>query len=100
VTINRIGMGSKLDETVFRERLQRGGYDEVGIVEWEAGKVSDSRRHDFDAYGLVLSSALTVTTGNAAMVCAPGETFTVAANTPPTETVGANGAQVLIGCRA
>ncbi len=89
-----------MDESTFRTRLQCEGYQKIGVVEWEPGKVSDSHMHEFDAYGMLLEGRLTVTTAAATMACRPGETFTVPANTPHTETVGPDGARVLIGRRA
>lgn len=89
-----------MDESAFREHLVRDGFDSVGVVEWEAGKASESHVHDFDVSGMLLEGAMTVKTDAAALSCQPGDTFKVAANTPHTETIGADGARVLIGRRA
>lgn len=89
-----------MDESVFREHLARDGFDKVGVVKWEAGKASEGHVHDFDVFGMLLEGAMTVETDVAAMACQPGDTFEVAANTPHTETVGVDGATVLIGRRA
>lgn len=89
-----------MDESVFREHLARDGFSKVGIVEWEADKASESHVHDFDVSGMLLDGGMTVETDAAAMTCHPGDTFEVAANTPHTETVGKDGARVLIGRRA
>jgi quercetin dioxygenase-like cupin family protein len=88
-----------MDESVFREHLARDGFEKVGIVEWEADKVSGKHVHDFDAFGMLLEGGMTVETDAAAMVCQPGDTFKIAANTPHTEKVGKDGARVLIGRR-
>lgn len=89
-----------MDEHEFRERLARDGFDKVGVVEWEAGKASKRHVHEFDVSGMLLEGSMTVDTEAAAMACQPGDTFEVAANTPHTEMVGADGARVLIGRRA
>jgi quercetin dioxygenase-like cupin family protein len=89
-----------MDESAFREHLARDGFDKVGVVEWEAGKASESHVHDFDVSGMLLEGAMTVKTDAAAMACQPGDIFEVAANTQHTETVGTDGARVLIGRRA
>lgn len=89
-----------MDEREFREHLARDGFDKVGVVEWEAGKASKSHVHDFDVLGMLLEGTMTVETDAVAMVCQAGDTFEVAANTPHTETVGSDGALVLIGRRA
>ncbi|NKB54837.1 MAG: cupin domain-containing protein [Alphaproteobacteria bacterium] len=89
-----------MDEGTFREALKRDGFGTVDVVEWEAGRISKSHAHDFDVSGMLLEGAMTVTTDSAAMACQPGDTFTVAADTPHTEAVGPNGARVLIGRKA
>jgi quercetin dioxygenase-like cupin family protein len=89
-----------MEESAFREHLARDGFDKVGVVEWEASKASESHVHDFDVSGMLLDGVITVKTEAAAMACQPGDTFEVAANTPHTETVGTDGARVLIGRRA
>lgn len=89
-----------MDETSLRAALKRDGYDRISVTNWPASTTSQSHTHNFDVRGIVLSGTFTVTTDVSAMACQPGDQFNVAANTPHTETVGPDGARVLIGRRA
>jgi len=87
-----------MDETAFREELQRDGYDNVLVVDWEAGKVSPSHVHEFSARGMLLSGAVTVKCDDVTMVCEkPGDRFALEAGTPHVESAGPDGARMLIG---
>lgn len=87
-----------MDETAFREELQRDGYVDVRIIDWVADKVSGSHIHEFSARGMLLTGAVTVKTDDVTMVCEkPGDRFALEAGTPHVESAGPDGAQMLIG---
>ncbi len=89
-----------MDEITFRDVLEQEGYEKISVTEWKADTRSKSHAHEFDVYGLLLSGTFTVTTDASVIACRPGETFKVGAETSHTETVGPEGARVLIGRRA
>lgn len=88
-----------MDEKVFRREVEREGYREPVLLEWEAGKFVDTHTHDFDARILVLSGELSVTSDGEERTCGAGDTNSIAANTPHLERVGTQGVSFLVARR-
>lgn len=86
-----------MDEAAFRDYLAARGCAQVGIVEWEPGRLSPEHVHDFTALGLVLAGGFTLRTDAGARPLGAGDRFELAAGTPHVEDVGPEGARILSG---
>jgi quercetin dioxygenase-like cupin family protein len=58
----------------------------------------DTHTHDFGASVLILEGEISVTLEDRVVTCGPGETFSLEANIPHAESVGADGVR-LLACR-
>ncbi len=86
-----------MDEVTFRTHLAALGCTELRTVDWAPGHATQEHAHDFNAHGLILRGAFTLTTPAGPRLLAVGDTFELAAGTPHTETVGADPTQILAG---
>lgn len=86
-----------MDENIFRTRLAELGCTEVRTVDWAPGHATQEHVHAFNAHGLVLSGAYTLTTPEGPKLLRAGDTFELAAGTPHTETVGTDDTRILAG---
>jgi quercetin dioxygenase-like cupin family protein len=86
-----------MNETIFRTQLAALGCNELRLVEWAPGHATQEHAHDFNAHGLILKGAFTLTSPAGPRLLGVGDTFELAAGTPHTETVGAEPTQVLAG---
>jgi len=86
-----------MNEAEFRAGLAARGCERIGIVEWEAGRLSPEHTHEFTAFGLVLDGGFTLRTPTGARVLRPGDSFELAAGIPHVEDVGDQGARILGG---
>ena len=86
-----------MNEATFRTHLATLGCTELRTVEWMPGHATQEHAHDFNAHGLILRGAFTLTTPTGPQLLAVGDTFELAAGTPHRETVGADPTQILAG---
>ena len=86
-----------MNEAQFRQQLHEQGYGEAQPVEFEPNFAADMHTHDFSAFVLVTSGALTLVTEGGSVTHQPGEACTLAAGTLHSEQTGADGATILLG---
>ena len=84
-----------MDEAAFREKMKQDGYGDVGVSEYEAGYARDTHTHDFGASVLVMDGEISVTLEDGVVTCRAGDTFSLEANIPHAESVGAEGVRLL-----
>lgn len=88
-----------MDEATAREQLEAEGYDNLRIVEWEAGTFNDTHTHDFSAGLRILSGEISVEVDGRTVTCAGGDAFQLDAGITHVETVGAEGVKFLVGTK-
>ena len=88
-----------MDETAFRQRLQRDGYGEPELFEREANLRNDMHTHEFSACALVIEGEVSVVTETGRTTCRAGDTFELAGGIPHREEYGPHGARFLLGRR-
>lgn len=88
-----------MDEAAFRKQLKENGYEDMGVKEMAANHSEPSHVHDFDVSILVLSGEMTAGLEGRDVTCRAGDTFSLDANTPHTEQIGAEGVRFLVGRR-
>ncbi len=81
----------------FKHQLQEEGYSEAQSVEFEPDSVLEEHTHDLSVFVLVRSGEITLVTEDERVTYQPGETCKLAADTPHSEEIGANGATLLVG---
>lgn len=86
-----------MDEATYVKRLEAEGYKDIGVIEWEAGRVNDTHTHDFTARAYVLQGALTVDCDSESTTCNAGDDFTLAAGISHVERVGPDGVKFVFG---
>ena len=86
-----------MDEATFRTRLADLGCTELRTVDWLPGHATQDHAHDFNAHGLIMRGAFTLTTPDGPRLLRGGDTFELSAGTPHHETVGTEAAQILAG---
>lgn len=87
-----------MDRSTFEAELARDGYEcrESGM---DAGTFNDTHTHPFDARLFVTAGEITVTFEGAEKTCRAGDSFSLSANIPHTERVGAEGVSYVAGRR-
>ena len=88
-----------MNEEAIKQQLKSDGYDEVAIIEWDAGIFNDMHAHDFSASIHVLSGEMTVATAESERTCRAGDCGTVDAGTLHSERVGPDGVRFMVGKR-
>jgi len=88
-----------MDEAAFRAQLKAGGYEDMGVKEMAANHTEPTHTHEFDASILVLSGEISATLADRVVTCRAGDTFSLDANTPHAEKIGAEGVKFLVGRR-
>lgn len=85
-----------MDRATFEAELARDGYTcrESGM---DAGTFNDTHTHPFNARLFVTAGEITVTFGSEEKTCSAGDTFSLSANVPHTERVGAEGVSYVAG---
>ena len=86
-----------MDEPTFRAHLKENGYEDMGVKEMAANHVEPTHTHDFDASILVLSGEISAVMEDRTVTCRAGDSFSLDANTPHAEQVGAEGVKFLVG---
>lgn len=88
-----------MDEAAFRAYLKQNGYEDMGVKEMAANHVEPTHTHDFDAAILVLSGEISAAMADRTVTCRAGDSFSLDANTPHSEQVGAEAVRFLVGRR-
>jgi hypothetical protein len=86
-----------MNENDFAAGLIADGYTEIATQRLEPRPVKGQPGHHFAIRGLVLAGSFTVTQDNQPTTYRPGQVFTVADGHPHDESVGPEGARVIIG---
>lgn len=86
-----------MDEATFTAQAIGAGCKEVYRVEWAPHHGTIEHSHDFNAHGLILRGAFTLTTRDGSQILRPGDTFSLSAGSPHFETTSAGGVELLAG---
>lgn len=86
-----------MNENDFKAELMADGYTEIETQMLEPRQVKGQHGHHFAIRGLVLAGSFTVTQDQQTTTYRPGQIFTVADAHPHDESVGPQGAHVIIG---
>lgn len=86
-----------MDEETFREQLKQNGYGDIVIKETAANHSEPTHTHDFGASVLILSGKISVTLKDRVVTCGAGDTFSLDANIPHSEQIGAEGVRYVSG---
>jgi quercetin dioxygenase-like cupin family protein len=86
-----------MNESEFETQLKADGYQEVELQELAARPGKGRHRHHFAVRGLVLSGTFLVTRDSDPITYGPGQIFTVAGGELHDESIGPEGARVVVG---
>jgi hypothetical protein len=86
-----------MNEREFEALLKADGYQEVELQELAARPGKGKHRHHFAIRGLVLSGSFNVTQNSDPATYGPGQIFAVAEGELHDESIGPDGARVLVG---
>ena len=86
-----------MDESKFETQLRADGYQEIELQELAARPGKGRHRHHFAIRGLVLSGTFLVTQDSDPVSYGPGQIFAVAEGELHDESIGPEGARVLVG---
>jgi quercetin dioxygenase-like cupin family protein len=86
-----------MNEIEFAEKLKADGYTEIETQNLEPRPAKGEHGHPFAIRGLVLAGTFIVTQDNQRTVYKPGQVFAVAQGHPHDESIGPEGARVLVG---
>ena len=86
-----------MNESEFAEKLKADGYTEIETQDLKPKQAHGEHGHPFAIRGLVLTGTFTVIQDNQPTVYKPGQVFAVAHGDPHDETIGPEGARVLVG---
>jgi quercetin dioxygenase-like cupin family protein len=86
-----------MNEIEFQAELRADGYTEVETQKLESRPAKGEHGHPFSIRGLVLAGTFIVTQDNQRTVYEPGQVFAVAQGHPHDESIGPEGARVLVG---
>jgi quercetin dioxygenase-like cupin family protein len=86
-----------MNEIEFAENLKADGYTEIETQNLEPRPAKGEHGHPFAIRGLVLAGTFIVTQDNQRTVYKPGQVFAVAPGQPHDESIGPEGARVLVG---
>jgi hypothetical protein len=86
-----------MDQHEFEARLKVDGYQEIEMQELATRPGKGRHRHHFAVRGLVLSGAFLVTQSGDPVTYGPGQIFAVDEGELHDESVGPEGARVLVG---
>ncbi len=81
----------------FEAKLKSDGFTEIETQDLKPRPPRGEHGHPFEIRGLVLAGTFIVTQGGVREVCGPGQVFTVAQGHPHDESIGSEGARVLVG---
>jgi len=86
-----------MDASEFEAKLKADGYTEIETQTLESRPGKGRHRHLFAVRGLVLSGAFFVTKESEPVAFGPGEIFSVPLGELHDESIGPDGARVLVG---
>ena len=86
-----------MNETDFEAKLRADGYMEIETQNLEPRPAKGEHGHPFAIRGLVLAGTFIVTQDNQQTTYEPGQVLAVAHGHPHDESLGAEGARVLVG---
>jgi hypothetical protein len=86
-----------MNETEFAEKLKADGYTEIETQDLQPRPGKGRHRHLFAVRGMVLSGTFLVTQTGDAVPYGPGQIFAVDDGELHDESVGPDGARVLVG---
>jgi len=86
-----------MNESDFEAKLRADGYTEIETQNLEPRPGKGEHGHPFAIRGLVLAGTFIVTQNNQPTVYGPGQIFAVADGDPHDESIGSDGARVLVG---
>jgi quercetin dioxygenase-like cupin family protein len=86
-----------MNEVDFETKLRADGYTEIETQNLEPRPPKGEHGHPFAVRGLVLAGAFIVTQDGQRTVYGPGQVFAVADGHPHDESIGPEGARVLVG---
>jgi quercetin dioxygenase-like cupin family protein len=86
-----------MNEATFTAKVTAAGCKEIYRGAWSPHHGSQEHSHDFNAHGLILRGAFTLTTREGSQILRPGDTFELNADTPHFETTSAAGVEFLAG---
>jgi hypothetical protein len=86
-----------VNESEFEAELKADGYTEIETQNLDPRPGKGRHRHLFAIRGLVLSGNFVVTQGNGPVSHGPGQIFAVADGELHDESIGPEGARVLVG---
>lgn len=88
-----------MDKASFVSDLERDGFLEIVTKSMGPNVSPDEHTHPYDVRGLVLEGEFTLRCDGEVRTCRPGDSFTMAADCPHSESYGAQGVTYLIGRR-
>jgi hypothetical protein len=86
-----------MNEIELEAKLKADGYTEIEMQDLAPRPAKGEHGHPFAIRGLVLSGTFIVTQNNKRMVYQAGEVFAVDREFPHDESIGPDGARVLVG---
>jgi quercetin dioxygenase-like cupin family protein len=86
-----------MNEREFEAQLKADGYQEIELQELVPRSGKGKHRHHFAIRGLVLSGTFFVTQNSDPATYGPGQIFAVAEGELHDESIGVDGARVLVG---
>jgi quercetin dioxygenase-like cupin family protein len=86
-----------MNEREFETQLKVDGYQEIELQDLVARPGKGRHRHHFAIRGLVLSGTFLVTQNGDPVTYGPGQIFAVAEGELHDESIGTDGARVLVG---
>lgn len=92
-------LSPELSFEAFQAAALAAGFDEALERRWEPGTVLDTHGHPFDVEAVVTEGEMWLTCGDATRHLRPGDTFTLARDTPHAERYGPQGATYRVARR-
>jgi quercetin dioxygenase-like cupin family protein len=86
-----------MNESEFKAQLKADGYSEIETQNLQPRPAKGQHGHPFSIRGLVLDGTFIVTQDDKSTVYGPGEVFAVAQGCPHDESIGPEGARILVG---
>ncbi|GAC1425492.1 MAG: hypothetical protein NVSMB62_22620 [Acidobacteriaceae bacterium] len=86
-----------MNEIDFEAKLRADGYTEIETQTLAPRPAKGEHGHPFAIRGLVLAGTFIVTQDNQQKIYEPGQVFAVAQGHPHDESIGPEGARVLVG---
>jgi quercetin dioxygenase-like cupin family protein len=86
-----------MNEIDFEAKLRADGYTEIAIENLDPRPAKGEHGHPFSIRSLVLAGTFIVTQDNQRTIYEPGQVFAVEQGHPHDESIGPEGARVLVG---